>query len=69
MAETANFAETSRLLIGRDRKSCKALRYGGLSHLLAMAPNRTSKGVGTIIPNLLTLGRSIVCIDRKGENA
>jgi type IV secretory pathway TraG/TraD family ATPase VirD4 len=41
----------------------------GPSHLLTMAPTRTGKGVGTIIPNLLTLDRSILCIDPKGENA
>lgn len=34
-----------------------------------MAPTRSGKGVGTIIPNLLTLDRSVVCIDPKGENA
>ncbi len=68
-AETAKLAETPGLLIGRDPKSGKPLRYGGPSHLLTMAPTRTGKGVGTIIPNLLTLDRSIVCIDPKGENA
>ncbi|MGO7429001.1 type IV secretory system conjugative DNA transfer family protein, partial [Rhizobium ruizarguesonis] len=30
---------------------------------------RSGKGVGTIIPNLLTADRSIICIDPKGENA
>ncbi len=34
-----------------------------------MAPTRTGKGVGTIIPNLLTAERSVICIDPKGENA
>jgi type IV secretion system protein VirD4 len=34
-----------------------------------MAPTRTGKGVGTIIPNLLTAERSVVCVDTKGENA
>lgn len=68
-AETARLADTPGLLIARDLKSGKALRYGGPSHLLIMAPTRTGKGVGTIIPNLLTLDRSIVCIDPKGENA
>ncbi len=34
-----------------------------------MAPTRTGKGVGTIIPNLLTADRSMICIDPKGENA
>ncbi|PCI04087.1 MAG: hypothetical protein COB78_07060 [Hyphomicrobiales bacterium] len=41
----------------------------GPAHLLTMAPTRTGKGVGTIIPNLLTANRSVVCIDPKGENA
>ncbi|MBB6182356.1 type IV secretory system conjugative DNA transfer family protein [Pseudorhizobium flavum] len=57
------------LLMGRDAKTGKILRYAGPSHLLTMAPTRTGKGVGTIIPNLLTADRSIVCIDPKGENA
>ncbi|MEJ7936131.1 type IV secretory system conjugative DNA transfer family protein, partial [Sphingobium sp. AN558] len=57
------------LLIGRSAKSGKLLRYGGPAHLLTMAPTRSGKGVGTIIPNLLTLNRSVICIDPKGENA
>ena len=57
------------LLIGRDGKTGKLLRYDGPAHLLTMAPTRTGKGVGTIIPNLLTADRSVICIDPKGENA
>ncbi|SEH98558.1 type IV secretion system protein VirD4 [Rhizobium tibeticum] len=57
------------LLIGRDPKSGKLIHYGGQSHLLTIAPTRTGKGVGTIIPNLLTADRSVICIDPKGENA
>jgi type IV secretion system protein VirD4 len=57
------------LLIGRDGKTGKLLRYNGPAHLLTMAPTRTGKGVGTIIPNLLTADRSVICIDPKGENA
>ena len=45
------------------------MRYGGPAHLLTMAPSRTGKGVGTIIPNLLLGNRSILCVDPKGENA
>lgn len=56
------------LLIGRDPKSHKVLRYDGPAHLLTIAPTRTGKGVGTVIPNLLTLDRSIVCVDPKGDN-
>ena len=59
----------SGLLIGRDPKSKRLLRYDGPAHLLTMAPTRTGKGVGTIIPNLLTADRSVICIDPKGENA
>lgn len=57
------------LLIGRDGKSGKLMRYDGPAHLLTMAPTRTGKGVGTIIPNLLTSDRSVICVDPKGENA
>jgi type IV secretion system protein VirD4 len=57
------------LLIGRDIRSGKLLRYAGGSHLMTMAPTRTGKGVGTVIPNLLTQDRSVICIDPKGENA
>ncbi|MFK4771701.1 type IV secretory system conjugative DNA transfer family protein [Rhizobium sp. ZW T2_16] len=59
----------SGLLIGRDPKSKSLMRYDGPAHLLTMAPTRTGKGVGTIIPNLLTADRSVICIDPKGENA
>jgi len=68
--ETAPLTRTDTgLLIGRDGKTGKLLRYDGPSHLLTMAPTRTGKGVGTIIPNLLTADRSVICIDPKGENA
>ncbi|ACS59189.1 TRAG family protein (plasmid) [Rhizobium leguminosarum bv. trifolii WSM1325] len=59
----------SGLLIGRAPGSGGLLRYDGPAHLLTMAPTRSGKGVGTIIPNLLTADRSIICIDPKGENA
>ncbi|MFK0167039.1 type IV secretory system conjugative DNA transfer family protein [Rhizobium sp. NPDC090279] len=59
----------SGLLIGRNGKTRELMRYDGPAHLLTMAPTRTGKGVGTIIPNLLTADRSVICIDPKGENA
>jgi type IV secretion system protein VirD4 len=75
---TARFASTAEagpltqspdgLLVGRDAKTAKLLRYSGGSHLMTIAPTRTGKGVGTLIPNLLTLSRSVICIDPKGEN-
>jgi type IV secretion system protein VirD4 len=57
------------LLLGRDPTSRKLIRYLGFAHLLTIAPTRTGKGVGTIIPNLLTANRSLICVDPKGENA
>ncbi|NKL36981.1 TraM recognition domain-containing protein [Rhizobium leguminosarum bv. viciae] len=59
----------SGLLIGRAPGSGRLLRYERPAHLLTMAPTRSGKGVGTIIPNLLTADRSMICIDPKGENA
>ena len=67
--ETARLAQnTGGLLVGRDVKTGKLLRYAGPAHLLTIAPTRSGKGVGTIIPNLLTARRAVVCIDPKGEN-
>jgi type IV secretion system protein VirD4 len=62
-------AKDDGLLIGRDPKTARLLRYDGSAHLMTIAPTRTGKGVGTIIPNLLTADRSVICIDPKGENA
>lgn len=58
------------LIVGREnRKDGQLLRYAGQAHLLTIAPTRSGKGVGAIIPNLLTADRSVLCIDPKGENA
>lgn len=57
------------LLIGRDAHTGRLLRYDGPAHLLTLAPTRSGKGVGTVIPNLLTVDRSVLVIDPKGENA
>jgi len=58
------------LVVGREnRKGGQLLRYAGPAHLITIAPTRSGKGVGAIIPNLLTADRSVFCIDPKGENA
>ena len=57
------------LLIGRENRwRGRLLRYGGPAHLITIAPTRSGKGVGTIIPNLLVIDRSMLVIDPKGEN-
>ena len=73
-AEGAEIADLRRapegsLLVGRDPKSGALLRYDGPAHLLTLAPTRSGKGVGTVIPNLLTAERSVIVVDPKGENA
>lgn len=67
--DMADLKTTTGLLIGREQKKKTLLRYNEDSHLLTIAPTRSGKGVGTIIPNLLTLDRPVICIDPKGENA
>lgn len=68
-ADVRKLEASGDLLIGRAKESGKLLHYDGAAHLLTIAPTRSGKGVGTIIPNLLLLDRSAVCIDPKGENA
>ncbi len=44
------------------------LRHDGPEHILAVAPTRSGKGVGLVIPTLLTWPGSAVVHDLKGEN-
>ncbi len=44
------------------------LRHGGPEHVLAVAPTRSGKGVGLVLPTLLTWTGSTVVHDIKGEN-
>ena len=44
------------------------LRHDGPEHVLAVAPTRSGKGVGLVLPTLLTWGHSAVVHDIKGEN-
>jgi len=67
--ETRGLDRGDGLLIGRNTKTGRLMRYAGPAHLLTIAPTRSGKGVGTIIPNLLDYPSGLVCIDPKGENA
>jgi len=44
------------------------LRHAGPEHVLAFAPTRSGKGVGLVVPTLLTWTGSAVVHDIKGEN-
>jgi type IV secretion system protein VirD4 len=44
------------------------LRHDGPEHVLALAPTRSGKGVGLVIPTLLSWPHSTIVHDIKGEN-
>ncbi|MGE4293560.1 MAG: type IV secretory system conjugative DNA transfer family protein [Desulfovibrio sp.] len=44
------------------------LRHNGPEHTLLYAPTRSGKGVGVILPTLLSYPDSVVVLDIKGEN-
>ncbi len=46
----------------------KFLRHGGSEHVLAFAPSRSGKGVGLVIPTLLTWPDNVMVHDIKCEN-
>ena len=75
---TANWAmdddvKRAQLLEGKGvvlgvAKDGKYLRHDGPEHVIAIAPTRSGKGVGIIIPTLLTWPHSVIVNDIKGEN-
>lgn len=69
--ETANLVAPEGLIIGRNNDKAKPdlLRYNGQAHVMTIAPTRSGKGVSSIIPNLLSVDRSMLIVDPKGENA
>lgn len=44
------------------------LRHAGPEHVIALAPTRSGKGVGLVVPTLLSWPESVFVLDRKGEN-
>ena len=54
------------VFIGRTDKSY--LRHSGPEHVMTFAPTRSGKGVGLVIPTLLSWPHSTVVHDIKGEN-
>src|SRR3546814_10456538 len=46
----------------------RSLIFGGNEHVLLEAQTRAGKGVGVVIPNLLTWPDSVVVLDVKREN-
>jgi type IV secretion system protein VirD4 len=54
------------VFLGRVR--AHYLRHDGPEHVMCFAPTRSGKGVGLVIPTLLTWPGSVVVHDIKGEN-
>src|SRR5438128_237595 len=51
-----------------DGRTVHYLRHDGPQHVLAFAPARSGKGVGLVLPTLLSWPGSVVVHDIKGEN-
>jgi len=74
---SARWADTREVgnagLLGRDgvllgRWRDRYLRHDGPEHVLCFAPTRSGKGVGLVVPTLLTWPGSAIVHDIKGEN-
>ncbi|HEX2581794.1 MAG TPA: conjugal transfer protein TraG [Dongiaceae bacterium] len=64
--ERAGLFEQRGVFLGQLRHHY--LRHDGPEHVLAFAPTRSGKGVGLVIPTLLSWTESAVIHDIKGEN-
>lgn len=62
----AGFRADNGIVVGK--KGGKFLTFGGSEHCIVEAPTRSGKGVGIVIPNLLSWRDSIVVLDVKREN-
>ncbi|MBO9623924.1 MAG: conjugal transfer protein TraG [Sphingomonas sp.] len=73
-ARWATPAEVARAGLLRDagvmlgRLGARYLRHDGPEHVMAFAPTRSGKGVGLVVPTLLSWTGSAVIHDIKGEN-
>lgn len=62
----AGFRAANGIVLGKKRG--KFLTFGGSEHCIVEAPTRSGKGVGIVIPNLLSWQASVVVLDVKREN-
>ncbi|AMD60373.1 conjugal transfer protein TraG [Agrobacterium tumefaciens] len=64
--EKAGLLGADGVVLGRYDRDY--LRHGGAEHVLCFAPTRSGKGVGLVVPTLLTWPGSAIVHDIKGEN-
>jgi type IV secretion system protein VirD4 len=62
----AGLLEADGVVLGRYRGAY--LRHDGPEHVLCFAPTRSGKGVGLVVPSLLSWPGSAIVHDIKGEN-
>ncbi|MGF1623962.1 MAG: conjugal transfer protein TraG [Alphaproteobacteria bacterium] len=62
----AGLLDRDGVVLGRHEPSY--LRHDGPEHVLCFAPTRSGKGVGLVVPTLLTWPGSCIVHDIKGEN-
>src|SRR5450432_2105548 len=62
----SGLAASDGVVLGRFERGY--LRHDGPEHVLCFAPTRSGKGVGLVIPTLLTWPHSVVVYDIKKEN-
>ena len=65
MREAGLFVDDGVVL---GRYQSRYLRHDGPEHVLCFAPTRSGKGVGLVVPSLLTWPGSAIVHDIKGEN-
>ncbi|MEI9413122.1 conjugal transfer protein TraG [Mesorhizobium salmacidum] len=64
--EAAGLLGANGVVLGK--LDCDYLRHDGPEHVLCFAPTRSGKGVGLVVPSLLTWPGSAIVHDIKGEN-
>ncbi|WP_306120944.1 MULTISPECIES: conjugal transfer protein TraG [unclassified Roseitalea] len=64
--EAAGLLDPDGVVLGRFERNY--LRHDGPEHVLCFAPTRSGKGVGLVVPSLLTWPGSAIVHDIKGEN-
>ncbi|ONH84055.1 conjugal transfer protein TraG [Roseomonas mucosa] len=64
--KAAGLLDPDGVLLGRLERDY--LRHDGPEHVLCFAPTRSGKGVGLVVPTLLTWPGSTIIHDIKGEN-
>jgi type IV secretion system protein VirD4 len=62
----AGLLQPDGVILGRHGRDY--LRHNGPEHVLCFAPTRSGKGVGLVVPSLLTWPDSAIVHDIKGEN-